>query len=759
MAKFSTIILAAGVGSRMKSHKPKVLHRICGKSMIARITEAALQVSDDVHIVLYHQKEVIEAHLCEYFGDKLESISLHTQDCQNFPGTGGALMEPSGNAENVKTSQNAKVESVFDDHAAGGRIFLKKHRLTPSGIPCFDEKVGLCSGEQGDKTCGLSTQRATNSPLFRKKPTPETQTPKPSKQMFSIKYDRLVVLNGDMPLITPESIAAIAHTQAPIVVSTITLENPSGYGRVQVDSSGQITQIIEEKDCDESQKSIKLVNAGIYGFDRELLERSLPRLSNDNAQQEYYLTDIIALARSGDSALRDKSLIASRARRLHTPSMRPCARSQSKDFSSQILESCPEMDKQTSAIPRILEEDKQAGREKSCSEQVAPENLQNPTAKQATAVQGEAAAGFFRIPRILEEDKQAGREKSCREQLQLESTFDNPATPQTQKMDSKGEAQTLSKPAQDSRSFTQNTPILNTPQAAANEDSRGEAQTLSKPAQDSRILELESGLFEPRKEIRLGRLSTQRGDEIHDSSPKAESTNDPNTLIAPFYGNPREFMGVNSKSELAQAESIRLQELRQRAMDQGVIMRLPESIYLEEWVEFEGECEIENNVRICGKSVIKHSHIKASSVVEDSVIEHSDIGPMAHIRPKSHISHTHIGNFVETKAAHLEGVKAGHLSYLGDCEIGAGSNVGAGVITCNYDGKGKHRTIIGQNVFIGSDCQLIAPVEIESNAIIGAGSTITTNVKSGELALSRTKQSNIAGFFHRFFANTKERQC
>ena len=665
--KFSVVILAAGVGSRMKSHKPKVLHRICGKSMIVRITEAALQVSDDVHIVLYHQKEVIEAHLCEYFGDKLESISLHTQDCQNFPGTGGALMDSSG-------------------------------------------------------------------------------------KLIDLAHDRLVVLNGDMPLITPESIAAIAHTQAPIVVSTITLENPSGYGRVLVDSSGQITQIIEEKDCDESQKSIKLVNAGIYGFDRELLERSLPRLSNDNAQQEYYLTDIIALA-GRDSALRDKSLIASRARRLHTPSMRPCARSQSKDFSSQILESCPEMDKQTSAIPKILEEDKQAGREKSCSEQVAPENLQNPTAKQAKRCKAQPQQVSLVTPRILEKDKQAGREKSCSEQLQPESTFDTA---------------TLHEPTKDSRSFTQNTPILNTPQAAANEDSRDNAQTLSKPAQDSRsFAQNAQNVATPQAEgFEMRNCGFQGGGEgillgVNEQAPAAESTicrskPTPNTLIAPFYGNPREFMGVNSKSELAQAEAIRLQELRQRAMDQGVIMRLPESIYLEEWVEFEGECEIENNVRICGKSVIKHSHIKASSVVEDSVIEHSDIGPMAHIRPKSHISHTHIGNFVETKAAHLEGVKAGHLSYLGDCEIGAGSNVGAGVITCNYDGKGKHRTIIGQNVFIGSDCQLIAPVEIESNAIIGAGSTITTNVKSGELALSRTKQSNIAGFFYRFFGKSRD---
>ena len=614
--KFSVVILAAGVGSRMKSHKPKVLHSICGKSMIARITEAALQVSDDVHIVLYHQKEVIEAHIREYFGDKLESISLHTQDCQNFPGTGGALMDSSG-------------------------------------------------------------------------------------KLIDLAHDRLVVLNGDMPLISPESIAAIAHTQAPIVVSTITLENPSGYGRVLVDSSGQITQIIEEKDCDKSQKAIKLVNAGIYGFDRELLERSLPRLSNDNAQQEYYLTDIIALARSWDSALGRQSRVGFGAKNGDCCGEPAVITTQGNSLDSPCK------------APFLSP--------KSCREQVAPENLQSPTA--------------------IEEYKQAGREKSCREQLQPESTFDTA---------------TLHEPAKDSRSFAQNAQNVATPQAAANEDSRDNAQTLNERAQDSRILELESGLFEPRKEIRLGCLSTQRGDEIHDSSLKAESTNDPKPLITPFYGNAREFMGVNSKSELAQAESIRLQELRQRAMDQGVIMRLPESIYLEEWVEFEGECEIENNVRICGKSVIKHSHIKASSVVEDSAIEHSDIGPMAHIRPSSHISHTHIGNFVETKAAHLEGVKAGHLSYLGDCEIGSGSNVGAGVITCNYDGKSKHKTHVGKHVFIGSDSQLIAPCNIESHSIIAAGSTITDKVASGELAISRVKQKNIAGFFFRFFGKSRD---
>ncbi len=156
-------------------------------------------------------------------------------------------------------------------------------------------------------------------------------------------------------------------------------------------------------------------------------------------------------------------------------------------------------------------------------------------------------------------------------------------------------------------------------------------------------------------------------------------------------------------------------------------------------------------MQILGNCEIINSHIKAHSVVESSIIESSDIGPMAHIRPKSHLQHTHIGNFVETKASVLRGVKAGHLSYLGDCEADEGSNIGAGVITCNYDGKQKHKTIIGKNVFIGSDVQLVAPLEIGSNVLIGAGSTITKDLQNGDLALSRTPQKNIKDGYYKFF--------
>ena len=141
---------------------------------------------------------------------------------------------------------------------------------------------------------------------------------------------------------------------------------------------------------------------------------------------------------------------------------------------------------------------------------------------------------------------------------------------------------------------------------------------------------------------------------------------------------------------------------------------------------------------IQGASVIKSSHIKTHSVVEDSTLENSDVGPMGRVRPNSVLIDTHIGNFVEVKKSTLTGVKAGHLSYIGDASIDEGSNIGAGVITCNYDGKNKYKTIIGKNVFVGSDTQLVAPVTIEDDVIIAAGSTINKDVEKGALAISRT---------------------
>ncbi|WP_419673233.1 bifunctional UDP-N-acetylglucosamine diphosphorylase/glucosamine-1-phosphate N-acetyltransferase GlmU [Aliarcobacter butzleri] len=227
-------------------------------------------------------------------------------------------------------------------------------------------------------------------------------------------------------------------------------------------------------------------------------------------------------------------------------------------------------------------------------------------------------------------------------------------------------------------------------------------------------------------------------------------------VLKPLVVNEENFKGVNSKVELADAEVIHQNRIKKEFMKAGVIMRLPDTIYIEEGVEIEGESIIENGVSLLGNSKIINSHIKTNSVVEDSIVKDSDVGPMGRVRPGSDLTNTHIGNFVETKKAKLTGVKAGHLSYLGDCSIDEGTNIGCGTITCNYDGVNKHQTIIGKNVFVGSDTQFVAPVNIEDDVLIGAGSTVTGNVKKGELYLTRAKAKIIDGFFYKHFSSKKK---
>ena len=216
------------------------------------------------------------------------------------------------------------------------------------------------------------------------------------------------------------------------------------------------------------------------------------------------------------------------------------------------------------------------------------------------------------------------------------------------------------------------------------------------------------------------------------------------------------FMGINDKFALSIAENLMQNEIKENLMKQGVLMRLPQSIYIDGRAKFIGECELQENVSIIGPCVIESSLIKSGCVIEDSVVKNSDIGPMAHLRPKCEVADTHIGNFVELKNAKVNKIKAGHLSYLGDCEIDEGSNIGCGTITCNYDGKKKYKTIIGKNVFIGSDTQLVAPVRVADDVIIAAGTTVTSDVPSGALAISRSKQINKDGFFHKFFRSEDE---
>ncbi len=428
MSNISIIILAAGKGSRMKSTKPKVLHKISGFQMLYYSIIEAKKLSDDITVVLYHQAKLVEKEMLEYFND----IKFVIQDHENYPGTGGAVM-------NIKTA-----------------------------------------------------------------------------------YDKVLVLNGDMPLIESQELGKFSQLDGDIIMSVIKMDDSSGYGRVVI-KDNEVEKIIEEKDASEKEKDIKCVNAGIYLFANDMLAEYLPRLSNDNAQQEYYITDIVELAKND---------------------------------------------------------------------------------------------GF---------------------------------------------------------------------------------------------------------------------------------------KIVPLYVKEENFKGVNSKYDLALAEVIMQNRIKKRFMESGVIMKLPDTIYIDADVLIEGESIIENGVNLLNGAKIINSHIKANSVIEDSTIENSSVGPLSRIRPKSVLKDTLIGNFVEVKKSTLIGVKAGHLSYLGDSEIDEGTNIGAGTITCNYDGKNKHKTKIGKNVFIGSDTQIIAPVVIEDNVLVAAGTTVNQDVKKGSLAISRTSMKSIEGFYDKFF--------
>jgi bifunctional UDP-N-acetylglucosamine pyrophosphorylase/glucosamine-1-phosphate N-acetyltransferase len=150
--------------------------------------------------------------------------------------------------------------------------------------------------------------------------------------------------------------------------------------------------------------------------------------------------------------------------------------------------------------------------------------------------------------------------------------------------------------------------------------------------------------------------------------------------------------------------------------------------------------------------VKKGASIGPFCVIEGTEIGKAQVGPFARIRPKSEIyDNAKVGNFVEIKNSVVsDGTKVNHLSYIGDCNIGKGTNIGAGAITCNYDGFVKYRTIIGANVFVGSNTAMVAPVQIHDNAIIGAGSVITKDVEEGALSIARERQRNIGGWADRF---------
>ena len=228
-----------------------------------------------------------------------------------------------------------------------------------------------------------------------------------------------------------------------------------------------------------------------------------------------------------------------------------------------------------------------------------------------------------------------------------------------------------------------------------------------------------------------------------------------------------ETLGVNNRVQLAEAERYYQRIQAEKLMLQGVTLRDPArfdvrgevsvgtDITIDINVILEGKVSLGNGVRIGANTVIRnttigdHVEIFESCVIDGVVIgQHSRIGPFARLRPETHLAdHVHIGNFVEIKKTDVgEGSKINHLSYVGDATIGRNVNIGAGTITCNYDGANKFQTVIGDNVFVGSDSQLVAPVTIGDGATIGAGSTITRNAPPGELTLSRAPQQSKAGW-------------
>jgi bifunctional UDP-N-acetylglucosamine pyrophosphorylase/glucosamine-1-phosphate N-acetyltransferase len=239
------------------------------------------------------------------------------------------------------------------------------------------------------------------------------------------------------------------------------------------------------------------------------------------------------------------------------------------------------------------------------------------------------------------------------------------------------------------------------------------------------------------------------------------------TVLAQVAPDPREVLGCNTRADLAEVDRIFREWKRNALMSDGVSIQLPETVLIDPEVIAGEDTVIESAVHLLGKTkigarcVIRTGSVLTDAVLADDVIvephcvignsrldQRVTVGPFARLRNDNHLkAGAHIGNFVELKKTTVgEGTKAGHLTYLGDAKIGAKSNIGAGTITCNYDGFHKHPTMIGNRVFIGSDAALVAPVRVGDGAYVAAGSTITDNVPAEALGIARGRQVNKPGW-------------
>ena len=363
-----------------------------------------------------------------------------------------------------------------------------------------------------------------------------------AQAMPEINEDVVLILYGDVPLIQPDTLQSVVDIvdENTVALMTLTLDDPSGYGRIVRDGDNTIQRIVEQKDANDHELGIQEINTGIMACPRSFLEVCLPKLSSNNAQGEYYLTDVIAMA-------------------------------------------------------------------------------------------------------------------------------------------------------------------------------------------------VQSGLT-------------------------VES-------VAPAH--PWEVDGVNDRLQLSRLERIYQRAQADALMREGVtvldparldirgVVQIASDVVLDVNVVLEGEVTLESGVMVGPNCIIRDSNIgagtviDANSVIDGSIIgEQCSVGPFARLRPGTALSDTaKVGNFVETKNAHVgHGSKINHLSYIGDSTLGKHVNVGAGTITCNYDGANKYQTVLADGVFIGSNSALVAPVSIGENATIGAGSTITKDVDANDLGVARSKQRNVSGW-------------
>lgn len=450
----AAIVLAAGKGTRMKSSRPKVLHRVCGQSLLERTINAINRAGiDKIRVVVGFGKDQVEK---EFIGKKLEYCLQEKQ-----AGTGDAARAGLKNLESN----------------------VRKILITPGDIPLID---------------------------------------------------------------SAHLVQVLKNSQQKLTLVTCLLDDPTGYGRIVRNQNGAVVKVVEQKDANSEELKIKEVNTSIYLVDREFLEKALLELSPKNAQNEYYLTDIVGIA----------------------------------------------------------------------------------------------------------------------EKMKIEV------------------------------------------------------------------------------------------DAI---------------CVSPIH----KVMGANSQAELRKLELMRREEIVNSFMEQGIEFEDACSVYVDEQVEIGSESYIGANTWLKGKVKIgarvsiqgncylrdceigDDTELKFGTIIEESTIgKNCVLGPYARIRPESVLeNNVKIGNFVETKKAHFaEGAKANHLSYIGDAQVGKNANIGAGTITCNYDGVNKHQTNIGEAVFIGSNSALVAPVKIADGAYVGAGSVITSDVPSKALAVARARQKNIEGW-----ANNKKK--